>query len=123
MNKNEMICVVCPVGCHLKVSVADSMCQVEGNQCERGREYALRELNNPIRTVTSTVKIDDLSGRRLPVKTQHPFPKGKMLALIKVLKRIVVKPPVKCGQVILENALGTGIHIVSTKTIYSPNAE
>ena len=117
MNRNEMFCVVCPIGCHLKISMIDSGYHVEGNQCDRGRDYAVQELLNPTRIVTSTIRIEGMDGTFLPVKTQKPFPKGRMLELMRVLRKITVQLPVKCGQVILKNALDTEIDVVSTKTV------
>ncbi len=119
MSINEMICVVCPIGCHLSVTTEDSDYVVQHNRCKKGRQYAIDELTNPVRTVTSTVKLNSLIATRLPVKTGRAFPKAKMLELMIEIKKVSVKPPVKCGQVILKNALHTGIDVVSTKTIWS----
>lgn len=111
-----MICVVCPVGCRLKVSADGDIYTVEGNQCGRGKVYAINELTNPLRTVTSTVKINGSPMTRLPVKTKQAFPKGRMLELMSVLSKVELKPPVKCGEAVLENVLDTGIDVVATKT-------
>ena len=54
--KQKLICIVCPMGCHLDVDVEDDYA-VTGNQCKRGIAYAKKELTNPTRTITSTVKI------------------------------------------------------------------
>jgi len=117
MDTKELICVVCPLGCRLTVSGNGEVCAVTGNQCERGQKYAVSEMSNPLRTVTSTVKIQGTPARRLPVKTSRAFPKGKMFELMGLLRDITVCPPVKRGQVIVENALNTGIDVVSAKTI------
>lgn len=115
--EKEMICVVCPIGCHLKICASGSGHAVKGNECERGRDYAISELNNPTRTVTSTVKMIDSYFTRLPVKTEHAFPKDRIMELMVLLKKIEVKPPVAQGQIILANVLDTGVNVVATKTI------
>ena len=51
----ELICIVCPQGCHLKVD-EENGCAVTGNSCPRGAEYGKAELTHPTRVVTSTVK-------------------------------------------------------------------
>lgn len=117
MNTKEMICIVCPIGCHLNISSADGSNTVQGNKCERGKKYAIDELTNPLRTVTSTVKINDADISRLPVKTEKPFPKGKIFELMNVLKDIEIQSPVTIRQIILKNVLFTNIDIVATKTI------
>ena len=39
----ELICIVCPNGCHLKVDEENGY-NVTGNKCERGAEYGKAEL-------------------------------------------------------------------------------
>ena len=53
----ELICIVCPNGCHLKVDEENGY-NVTGNKCERGAEYGKAELLHPVRVVTSTVRIE-----------------------------------------------------------------
>jgi CxxC motif-containing protein len=117
MNTKEMVCVVCPMGCRMTVSVDGKNCSVEGNKCDRGKKYAFDEMTNPLRTVTSSVKIVSAEIRRLPVKTVQAFPKGKMFELMGILKQVEVKSPVKMGDVILPNALGTGIDVVASRSV------
>ena len=54
-GKTELICIVCPRGCHL---VVDENLNVTGNTCKRGEVYGQNEVTNPTRTVTSTVQLD-----------------------------------------------------------------
>jgi len=100
----------------MTVSVDGVVCSVEGNKCDRGKNYAIDEMTNPLRTVTSTVKIADAEIARLPVKTAQAFPKGKMFELMSALKQVKVKTPVNMGDVILRNALGTNIDVVASRS-------
>ncbi|MEN6386965.1 MAG: DUF1667 domain-containing protein [Phycisphaerales bacterium] len=117
MNNNEMICIVCPMGCHMTISREESILKIEGNQCDRGKKYATDEMTNPLRTVTSSIRIFGASITRLPVKTEKPVPKDKMFALMTELKKVQVHAPVKTGDIILNNAANTGVNIISTKSI------
>ena len=72
----ELICIVCPKGCHLKVDEENGY-KVTGNGCPRGAACGEKELVNPTRTITSTVRINGKTERRVPVKTSADFPKGK----------------------------------------------
>jgi CxxC motif-containing protein len=117
MKTKEMICIVCPMGCRMTVSVDGKTCSVEGNKCDRGKKYATDEMTNPLRMVTSTVKLVSSEIRRLPVKTAQAIPKGKMFELMKILKQVQVKAPVKMGDVIISNALGTGINVVASRSV------
>ena len=71
----ELICIVCPKGCRLRVDENDGY-KVTGNTCPRGEEYGKMELTNPTRTITSTVAVRGAAHPRCPVKTTKPIPKG-----------------------------------------------
>ena len=111
----ELICICCPRGCHLKVD--EEKKEVTGNACPRGKEYGINEVTNPVRVVTSTVKITGANLRRLPDKTDKPIPKGKIFDILDEIKPVVVKAPVKIGDVIVPNVAGTGVDVIATKNI------
>ena len=117
MISKEMVCIVCPLGCNLTVSKNGSQCVVEGNKCAKGKSYAIDELSNPLRTVTTTVAVIGAHASRLPVRTSKAFPKDKMLDLMKTLKTLQIKPPVKAGQVLLENIFDTNVNVISSRTL------
>lgn len=52
----ELICIRCPMGCHLKVDESNDY-SVTGNTCPRGAAYGYEEATAPTRMVTSTVRI------------------------------------------------------------------
>ena len=110
----ELICINCPRGCRLKV---DDNFNVTGNFCPRGVIYAKNELTHPVRTLTSTVKVQSTLERRLPVKSSEPLPKEKVFDAVKELDHVLVQVPVHIGDVVVKNVAGTGINIVSTKNI------
>ena len=72
----ELTCIVCPLGCDLKVELDENkrVLSVSGNTCPRGKVYAENECVNPRRTVTSTVRCED--GSMISVKTDTTIPKG-----------------------------------------------
>jgi CxxC motif-containing protein len=51
------------------------------------------------------------------VYTAIPFPKGKIKLLLKALQGIKLRAPVRMGQVILKNALGTGIDVLASRDL------
>ncbi|MDD6302106.1 MAG: DUF1667 domain-containing protein [Bacillales bacterium] len=109
----ELICIACPRGCHLQVN--EETFEVKGNTCPRGAVYGVNEIKNPVRVITSTVKIKGSDINRLPVKTDKAIAKGLMFDVIKLLDDVVVTSPVNIGDVILENILGTDVNIVACK--------
>lgn len=116
--RDNLICIGCPMGCSLDVTMEnDKVVSVLGNTCRRGEDYARKELTNPTRIVTSTVRIKGEGKGVLPVKTQTDIPKDKIFACMKALQEIEVEPPIERGTVILENVAQTGVDIISTKRL------
>ncbi|WP_255812569.1 DUF1667 domain-containing protein [Acidaminobacter sp. JC074] len=110
----KMICIACPIGCHLEVS--DDLI-VTGNQCPKGETYAINELKNPMRIVTSTVVIEGAIHKRLPVRTASEIPKNLIMDCMKQINHVVVKAPVKMGDVIIKNVLNTGVDIIASRSM------
>ena len=118
MEKIELICIGCPMGCPLTVELEDgAVTKVTGNTCPRGDAYGRKEVTNPTRIVTSTVRV---TGGTLPAvscKTRSDVPKGKIFDVVRALKTVEVAAPVAIGQVLLEDAAGTGVPVVATKNV------
>ncbi len=115
MNERDLICIVCPMGCHISVKTdGSSIVSVTGNTCPRGEAYARKEVTNPERTVTTTVRVANRP-QMLSVKTASDIPKNRIMDCIAALKDISVNAPVHIGDVILEDAAGTGVNIVATR--------
>ena len=110
----ELICITCPRGCHLQV---DDNLNVTGNMCPRGALYAKAELTHPTRMVTSSVWVESKIESRLPVKTKEPIPKELIFPVMEEIEKITVKAPIRIGDVIIKDVLGTGVDIVATKNI------
>ena len=115
--KTELTCIVCPMGCHLNVEQSEEGFKVEGNTCKRGEKYAVQELTNPTRVITTTVKLENSYLQLLPVKTEDPIPKGMIFDIMEALDKVKVNAPVKVGDVIVENILDTGVNVISAKTM------
>lgn len=112
----ELICILCPKGCHLHVDEARDF-SVSGNGCPRGAEYGRIELTNPTRVVTSTVRLKDAAHRRCPVKTDRPIPKGLIFEAMGALDGVTLTAPVALGRVVVENVCGTGANFVTTRAL------
>ena len=114
----DLICIVCPRGCHLNAKVVDGkLVQIEGNSCVRGKTYALNELTNPTRMITSTVVIESSELKRLPVMTDKPISKELIFKAMNEINKVKVKAPVKIGDVIISNILNTDVNIIATRNI------
>ncbi|MCL2699659.1 MAG: DUF1667 domain-containing protein [Defluviitaleaceae bacterium] len=110
---NEFTCVVCPSGCLLKTEGGN----IGGYACPRGLKYATAELTDPRRSISGTVRINGAKHRVLPVKTSEPIPKALLLDAAKLLHATIVHPPIKTGDVIIPDILGTGIDFIATRSV------
>ena len=118
MNTVNLICIGCPLGCPLTVEMeGNEVKSVSGNACPRGDAYAKKELTNPTRIVTSTVRVAGGKLAMVSVKTASDIPKGKIFECVKALKDVEMIAPVKIGDVVLENVAGTGVNVIATKNV------
>lgn len=121
MEVKNMICIVCPLGCKLKVSqdyTSQTGYAVEGNKCFRGGDYAVKEMTNPTRALTTTVIISDAPIKRLPVRTSGAIPKQLLKQAMELINKVEVKAPIKAGQVVIKNILDTGVDIIASRSMY-----
>ena len=115
MHKS-LICIGCPRGCRLEIEMEGEAITVTGNSCPRGEAYAKQEMTNPRRVVTAVVHTTSSELPWLPVKTSAPFPKAAIAPLLNRLYKMTVKPPISCGNTVLENIDGTGINVIATES-------
>lgn len=117
--KQDLICITCPMGCHLCVDVDDNkevLC-VSGNGCPRGEVYARKEVTHPERMLTSTVKIKHGLYPLLPVMTASTIPKELMVTIMREIQSIQVSAPIEYRQVIKENIAGSGVSLIASRSM------
>jgi len=114
--RKKMTCIVCPIGCELCIEkdMHDNII-VTGNKCPRGEQYAIEEMIAPKRVLTSTIKINGWIYPVIPVRTSKPIPKEKIFDVMNILSDIEITAPLKLGAVVIENILGTGVDIITTR--------
>lgn len=116
--RKVLTCIRCPRGCQVEVVLANgAVATVQGNSCKRGELYVRSEVENPIRTVTTTVPVDgsDVSAM-ISVKTVPEVPKDKVFDVMDAVFTIRAKAPVSIGDVICHDIAGTGSDLVATRS-------
>lgn len=108
-------CICCPKGCLVTLDTENPEETIKGFGCPQGKEYAIGELTRPMRTISSTVEIKGGLHPRIPVKTNGNIPKEKIFEVMDEINKISVESPVKCGDILLENVLDTGVNIVACR--------
>ena len=120
MEKRELTCIGCPMGCMLTVILENGeVTEVTGNTCQKGDIYARKEVVNPTRIVTSTVKVTGGEKERVSVKTASDIPKDKIFEVMKAIDAASISAPVNIGDIVIKDVAGTGVDIVATKKISS----
>lgn len=112
----ELTCIVCPLGCKIRIEEENKVIRIEGNGCKRGENYAWEEMTDPRRVLTAVVTVHD-SSRMLSVKTTKPIKKEHIISAMEEIKEIIVRKPIKIGQIICSDLAGTGVALVSTKEL------
>ena len=114
----EMICTVCPTGCGLSVTLENGFpSQVTGNLCKRGHAYAVAECTNPVRTLTTTVRLCHGDRPLLPVRTTKPVPRSQMREMVRILNGMAFSAPIPAGTVLMTDILGSGADVVATRDV------
>ncbi len=119
-TKKKIRCILCPEGCPMQAvyeSGSKKIVSLEGYNCKKGVKFAEAEVSNPLRTLTTTICINSVITQRLPVRSSTPAPKEKIASMVKAVKKIRAKAPVKMGEIIMADILGTGVDIISSATV------
>jgi CxxC motif-containing protein len=133
--KGAMVCFICPKSCRLTVTndsntVANgsntvnndsNAVIVENNRCPRGVEFARKELTDPERSLTSTMRVTNGALPLVSVRSDAPVKKGELKDVVKLLDSMTVEAPVAGGQVLLPLAGKNRINIIATRTVEKAN--
>lgn len=117
-------CTTCPSECLLTVEVernADGAVaevrSVAGNSCPRGDKFAHQELTCPMRVLTTTVAVSGGDEALLPVRTAEAIPLELHAQAMALIRGLVVKAPIRMGDVVLPNLLDTGTDLIASMDI------
>lgn len=117
MTEKTYTCIVCPKSCRVALKDDGQTRTVTGNGCKRGETYALNEFENPMRMITTTVRVKGGEPALLPVISRGEVPKASLRACMAELYAKVACAPVRQGDVVVENILGLGVDIVASRDI------
>lgn len=117
-------CTTCPSECLLTVEVERDangavveVRSVTGNNCPRGDKFAHQELTCPMRMLTTTVAVFGGDEALLPVRTAEAIPLALHAQTMTLIRDLVVNAPIRMGDVVLEDLLGTNIDLVASMDI------
>ena len=121
MKEKELICVICPNGCELRAVIEEGpdmvITEITGELCEKGPAWAEQELLNPMRTISSSIVIDGGDYPLISVRTDAAIPLESISNVMKAIKSIKVKAPVRIGDVLIKEPAGTSCNIIATRHV------
>jgi len=118
VEKKHFTCVICPIGCEIDVELQDSdVVSMKGSKCTKGQEFVLQELEEPMRILTTTVRMKGAKWAMLPVRADKPIPQRLLFSVIEELAKIELQAPVKVSDVVIRDVAGTGANIVATRNM------
>ena len=118
MMIKKITCIECPKGCGLELDIENChVIKVSGNKCPKGEKYAIAEIEDPVRILTSTVAAQGLSLKMVPVRTDKPIPKSRMREVMKEIKKLKISKPQLPGEIVLKNILGLNVDLIVTRNV------
>ena len=113
----ELVCIVCPKGCSMRIEEKDGSYTVSGNTCKRGAEFAISEMTRPMRTICSTVKTGFPQYPVAPVRVSADIPKERIFDVMREIDKVTVTTPLGRGDAVIKNVLGLGVDVILTSDV------
>ncbi len=113
----ELVCIVCPKGCTMKIEEKDGEISVTGNSCKRGASFAVSEMTEPKRTVCTTVRTVFKDTPVIPVRVSAEIPKDRIFDVMREINAVTLSSPVGRNDVIIKNVLGLGADVIATSGV------
>ena len=113
--KKAITCIVCPRGCAMTADIHENTITITGNACTRGEKHAIGECTNPVRSLTSIIRVRNREDTMVSVKSAAPVPKEKLFEIMDIIHKTRVNAPIKIGDILIPGVFGTDI--IATKEI------
>jgi CxxC motif-containing protein len=114
---DRLTCILCPVGCELEVRRTERGLDVQGHQCEKGIGFATEEVLYPKRNLATSVPVKGSETRLVSVRLSDRVPREMIFPILREIAKLRPEPPVRRGQVLLADVLGTGVDVIATRTV------
>ena len=125
--KRELTCVKCPNGCTIMVELDENgkiLINADGKlaiakevPCKAGDEWAKQEVENPMRTIASSIPVEDGDSLMVSVRTDRPIPLGKIFEVMAEIRQKSLTAPVTIGDVIIASPAGCDTDIIATRDV------
>jgi CxxC motif-containing protein len=114
---DRMTCLLCPAGCELEVRDEGGRIEVSGQECDKGAGFAESEVRSPMRNLATSVPIRGSRTRMVSVRLSGPVPRDRVFPVLDAIAVLRPEAPVRRGQVLIADILGTGVDVIATRTV------
>jgi CxxC motif-containing protein len=115
---DRLTCVLCPVGCELEIGRdASGELHVDGNQCDKGVPFAVEEILRPKRNLATSVPVRGAAAKMVSVRLSAAVPREMLFPILAEIAKLRPEAPVRRGQVLIADVLGTGADVIATRTV------
>lgn len=115
---DRLTCVLCPIGCELEIRKAESgELDIQGNQCDKGVPFAVEETLHPKRNLATSVPVRGTAAKMVSVRLNGAVPREMIFPILAEIARLRPEAPVRRGQVLIADVLGTGVDVIATRTV------
>lgn len=115
---DRLTCILCPVGCELEVRRDEvGELQIQGSQCDKGVPFAVEEVLHPKRNLATSVPVKGTKTKMVSVRLSGPVPRDMIFPILAEIARLRPLAPVRRGQILIADVLGTGVDVIATRTV------
>jgi len=114
---DRLTCLLCPIGCELEVEPEGDSVRVRGQQCDKGVDFAAEEILRPKRNLAASVPLAGTADRMVSVRLSDRVPREMLFPILREIAALRPAAPVRRGDVIIVNVLGTGVDVIATRTV------
>ncbi len=116
----ELTCIICPKSCLLRVDkdkLTGKITAIHNANCHKGTAWVTQELLHPIRSVCSSVLVENGTEPLTGVRTNQPISRDDVFTVMEAIKSCRISAPVSIGETVIENPGGVLCRIIATRAV------
>jgi CxxC motif-containing protein len=113
-------CIICPKSCRIQVRgslKSTKELQLSGQECSKGKKYAISEICDPRMIFTSTAAVRNGEIKLVPVRSSKPIRKTEWKNGRDIIRGLSIAAPIGFGKVLIEEFTEKDIKLVAAREI------
>jgi CxxC motif-containing protein len=116
---DRMTCLLCPAGCELEVREENGRVEVIGARCAKGEAFGAEEVLYPLRNLATSVPLAGTEADMVSVRLSRRVSRDLIFPILAAIAELRPAAPVRRGQVLIADVLGSGADVIATRSIPS----